>query len=256
MSANQQIKKLIEVLEITPNAFASKLGIKATSVYNILNNKSKPSYDLLENIITTFKVNPNWILQDKGGIFYNSRDNEMNADFDTPMNTINKNFNNLEESTKNNDIIESNKNFFKEYLFGTYSSLSENNYEYKQIKYYEQFSMYRLKIYYGVELDIFRETYNNYKTLTEFIHQLEPYDYDGMWKTKFPVLGPFEDYYKEWKNDWKEEFHNLDDKKLRLIMDIINIRQAKEDMDSSLSKLIKYINIYKNSFFIKPQKSE
>jgi len=77
MNANQQIKKLIEALGITPNAFASKLGIKATSVYNILNDRNKPSYDLLEKVITTFHVNPNWILQGRGDIFYNISGNPV-----------------------------------------------------------------------------------------------------------------------------------------------------------------------------------
>jgi transcriptional regulator with XRE-family HTH domain len=53
------------------------LNMKATSIYNIVNGKTKPSYDLLQKIITTFNINPAWLSQNKGVIIL---DRETNSE--------------------------------------------------------------------------------------------------------------------------------------------------------------------------------
>lgn len=59
---NQRISTLIEDLKLTPNAFASQLGIKTTIIYNIQKGRNKPSFDLLQKIAQRFNVNAQWLL--------------------------------------------------------------------------------------------------------------------------------------------------------------------------------------------------
>jgi len=224
MAANQQIKKLIDTLGITPNAFASKLGIKATSVYNILNDKNNPSYELLEKIIETFSVNPNWILQDKGDVFYNINGN-----------------------SEQKNIIESNREFFdSDDILNRFKGLNNNNYEYQQIINYEQFNNSKLRIFYRLELDSLRETYNNYKILIEFIHSLKPYG--DFWNEKFKTPKSFDTYFQGLQQEWKEDFEYMEDKKLRLIMEIIDLNSYIEHWHGAISRLISYIDQYRDFF--------
>jgi transcriptional regulator with XRE-family HTH domain len=62
MDINSRINQIIEKEKLTPNSFANKLGIKATVIYNILKGRNKPSFDIISKILTTFKVDANWLL--------------------------------------------------------------------------------------------------------------------------------------------------------------------------------------------------
>jgi transcriptional regulator with XRE-family HTH domain len=68
-AVNQRINKLIEGLGGNKNLFASKLGIHPSIIYNILKGRNKPSYDLLEKMVTIFKINPIWLILGKGDMF-------------------------------------------------------------------------------------------------------------------------------------------------------------------------------------------
>ena len=62
MTIHQKVTLLIEALDLNVNSFSKQLGISTTSIQNIVGDrKSKPSFDLLSKIITTFDVNPDWI---------------------------------------------------------------------------------------------------------------------------------------------------------------------------------------------------
>jgi transcriptional regulator with XRE-family HTH domain len=210
MAANQQIKKLIEALKITPNAFASKLGIKATSVYNILNNKNKPSYDLLEKIIETFSVNPNWILQDKGEIFYNKNDNSMRGYFEGGMRGGDENFNNSEvqnNSSKNGDFEPEVKDKDRYTLLA--QIIKTNKYE-------DLTECYR-NIYLDIKLlDLYLETYNiecnmmhiieNFFKKRAEMDEVMRYFKDDIKITKelYKIIEPYADIIKELHNKVSE----------------------------------------------------
>ena len=107
MTINGRIQHLISILNLSPNAFASNLNMKATAIYNILNGRNKPSYDLLEKIIKSYDVKPDWLFTEEGDVFYNisyktktqemhgsfapdmhgGGDSKMNTDFVGAMNT-------------------------------------------------------------------------------------------------------------------------------------------------------------------------
>jgi len=62
MDINTRITKLIQAENLTANAFASKLGVKATIIYNIQKGRNKPGFDLMTKILSTFNVDANWLL--------------------------------------------------------------------------------------------------------------------------------------------------------------------------------------------------
>lgn len=70
-SINERLVLLISTLNLNNNSFAKELGVSPTVTYNIIGGRfSKPSYDLLEKIISTFdNVNPNWLMKGDGDMF-------------------------------------------------------------------------------------------------------------------------------------------------------------------------------------------
>ena len=78
----QRILSIIEVLNISKAEFCSKISIATTVLYNIINGRNKPSYDLLGKIINTFDVDPNYLLKGTGQMFISNDRNEINSDSD------------------------------------------------------------------------------------------------------------------------------------------------------------------------------
>lgn len=70
MGINDRISNLIEYLELNPNSFADSLGVKGTVIYNIVKGRrSKPSFDLLQKILLTYRaINASWLLNGEGNL--------------------------------------------------------------------------------------------------------------------------------------------------------------------------------------------
>ena len=65
---NDRIKDVINSLKMTPNAFASEIGVAGSVIYNILKGRNRPSFDILEKIVSTFDVSSDFLLLGKGDI--------------------------------------------------------------------------------------------------------------------------------------------------------------------------------------------
>lgn len=68
-SINERIKIIVEALNITANAFANELGVAGSVIYNIIKGRNKPSFDILDKMVSSFNVNPNFLLTGKGEVF-------------------------------------------------------------------------------------------------------------------------------------------------------------------------------------------
>jgi len=70
-SVNDRISELINGLGSNPNAFAEAIGVKATVIYNIIKGRrSKPSFEVLQKIFTTYQaLNVYWLIKGEGEVW-------------------------------------------------------------------------------------------------------------------------------------------------------------------------------------------
>ncbi|OJJ21192.1 hypothetical protein BKI52_11535 [marine bacterium AO1-C] len=74
----ERLRNLIEELNMNKNSFSVKLGVSPTIIHNIIDGRgSKPSYEVLHKIVTTFKnVNAYWLLMGDGDMLIQSTEKE------------------------------------------------------------------------------------------------------------------------------------------------------------------------------------
>ncbi len=74
----ERLRNLIEELNMNKNSFSVKLGVSPTIIHNIIDGRgSKPSYEVLHKIVTTFKnVNAYWLLMGEGDMLIQSTEKE------------------------------------------------------------------------------------------------------------------------------------------------------------------------------------
>ena len=77
-TVNQRLKILIEKLGLNANSFSKEIGLTSNSVvFNILNGRNKPSYELLKKISDRFPtVDTRWLIS--GETTENEIDNALN----------------------------------------------------------------------------------------------------------------------------------------------------------------------------------
>lgn len=67
---SERLQNLIDYYKITPNEFGKKLGYKRTqTIYDLLNNKCKPSYDFVKKIIISEfseRFSTDWLITGEG----------------------------------------------------------------------------------------------------------------------------------------------------------------------------------------------
>jgi len=70
---NDRVQRLITVFNKNPTSFSRSLGIKVTVIFNIIKGRrSKPSFDLVHNILKTYSdVNANWFIKGEGSMWSN-----------------------------------------------------------------------------------------------------------------------------------------------------------------------------------------
>lgn len=64
-----RIRELITHLCISDTSFAQKIGIGQTTLSNMFQRESDPKSDVLQKIVLTFKVSPEWLLMGEGEMF-------------------------------------------------------------------------------------------------------------------------------------------------------------------------------------------
>lgn len=75
-AVNQRILDLIKGLNLNKNSFSVKIGVAATNLTHIENDRSYPSYELLEKILISFpNVNATWLMLGVGQMFIENETN-------------------------------------------------------------------------------------------------------------------------------------------------------------------------------------
>ena len=65
----ERFKILIKELKMTNNSFAISIGKTSSTINYIVDGKSKPSFDVLDAIFSTYpEINPAWLMRGQGSI--------------------------------------------------------------------------------------------------------------------------------------------------------------------------------------------
>ncbi len=82
---NDRIHRLIQVLNMNPTSFSDSLNVSVTVIFNIIKGRrSKPSYDLIHKMLTTYnQLNAEWLIKGEGSIW---NDDIVTSEKFTPSN--------------------------------------------------------------------------------------------------------------------------------------------------------------------------
>ncbi len=75
---NDRIIQLIDLFDMNPNSFAETIGVKGTVIFNIIKGRrNKPSYDVLEKILSSFEeVSAKWLVKGQGAVLVKTYEKE------------------------------------------------------------------------------------------------------------------------------------------------------------------------------------
>lgn len=66
-TVNERIKQIISFLKVSDRRFAEMIGVPQTTISNLFNRQTDPSYKILNAIINQFEfINPKWLLTGEG----------------------------------------------------------------------------------------------------------------------------------------------------------------------------------------------
>lgn len=78
MTVNERIKEIIRFLKVSDRRFAEMIGVPQTTISNLFNRQTDPSFKILNAIISKFEfINPKWLLTGLGPM--NNTGNEMSV---------------------------------------------------------------------------------------------------------------------------------------------------------------------------------
>lgn len=84
-SLRNRIQKLLEVEQMSPAAFAKAIQVNPSAISHILNDRNKPSTDILTKILTYFRtLNSEWLILGIGGMYKSDKQ----ADYTSFGNTL------------------------------------------------------------------------------------------------------------------------------------------------------------------------
>lgn len=65
-----RIHRLINTENLTPTKFADIIGVQRSAISHILSGRNKPSFDLIQKILTKFpRVNAEWLMMGRGEMY-------------------------------------------------------------------------------------------------------------------------------------------------------------------------------------------
>lgn len=76
MIANR-IETFLNEINMSPSLFADAIGVQRATISHILSGRNNPSLDFVQKVLSRFpKLNPDWILSGKGGVWRETDKNE------------------------------------------------------------------------------------------------------------------------------------------------------------------------------------
>ena len=89
MEIHNRIKHIIDQLDLNNSSFAKLIGVTSTTIDSITNGrlqsdgfrkKTKPGFDLLNNIITKCNINPEYLFGSSEALFNNEKNSFIHID--------------------------------------------------------------------------------------------------------------------------------------------------------------------------------
>ncbi|MFA6582587.1 MAG: helix-turn-helix transcriptional regulator, partial [Paludibacter sp.] len=70
MEVKEKIEKIMEKEQMNSLQFASEIGIQGSTLSHILNDRNKPSLDVLKKILNRFRtISSDWLILDVGSMY-------------------------------------------------------------------------------------------------------------------------------------------------------------------------------------------
>lgn len=222
ISYHDRLLKIREENRLTQSEFARKLGVKQSYYSELERGKRDLTTKVIEAIINNFEVSADWLITGKEDAIQS----------------------NITNSDNGNMLIENNKEFIDNYMFGGLGS-----YDKRQISYYENYNKTQLNIIRKDQLSTLKDTYISTKNLIDFVNYLEPKELELM--DKFYPIPTFEErlkgLYQEFE-DLIEDAGGLTDERLKIILEILYFEEEKKHWDMVLQKLLGILFSYRIIF--------
>lgn len=95
-SLRNRIQKLLETEQMSPAAFAKAIQVNPSAISHILNDRNKPSTDILTKILTYFRtLNSEWLIMGLGNMYKSDKQTDSSSFasslFDNPSSEIQQN---------------------------------------------------------------------------------------------------------------------------------------------------------------------
>ena len=69
MTIQERLQVILKMHQLSPSAFADKIGVQRSNISHVLSGRNKPSLDFLEKIIIHFpKVNAKWLVSGRADL--------------------------------------------------------------------------------------------------------------------------------------------------------------------------------------------
>ncbi|MDY0252850.1 MAG: helix-turn-helix transcriptional regulator [Tenuifilaceae bacterium] len=84
----ERLQRILTKEGIAPTRFAEIIGVQRSSISHILSGRNKPSFDMIQSIMSKFpKLNPDWLILGTGDMYRKVVQTALFADPDTSKET-------------------------------------------------------------------------------------------------------------------------------------------------------------------------
>jgi transcriptional regulator with XRE-family HTH domain len=107
MDERIRIEKIMEAENLSSGIFAGQIGVQNSTLSHILNNRNKPSLDVLKKILQRYpEISSDWLILGQGPMYREERKSQSPSLFDNFDLTTSKTNNYGSEKRNQNDLTE------------------------------------------------------------------------------------------------------------------------------------------------------
>lgn len=224
ISIGNKLKIIRQSLGLSQSEMAVAIGIKQSHYSNLESDKKNMTSHLIETLFSKFNISPLWFYNNEGDIFITPR-NEKDVISDRNINhtsishlespfikeTINEQLKKNMENHKREKINYWNSEDYisdkdKEYIY-----IGRDGIDKREIRTFYKYSMRSLNNKIGMLKHDLMDLYEDYYLLHKSINQFNL----GRYASKFEMPETPKVYIQKFFDDFEEEFHEIEDKKLK-----------------------------------------